>query len=189
MIQATIVLGLLKRFSGPLMIVALIALGGLLIKAGFDNMGLKRALSKSEAHAEDERTKRINAENELATLYRDYNEQSRASAEREKARVAEQQTIIERQRGDYAKREATREHALRLALDGLRYTGATGENDRRALRPAADAPAACRGYAAGATQLPEPDAVFLAREADRADRVVLQLDACQRYVSEVVQPK
>jgi hypothetical protein len=189
MIQATIALGLLKRFSGPLMIVALVALGGLLLKAGLDNMGLKRQITKAEARAEDERTKRIKAENELATLYRDYNEQARAGAEREKARVAEQQTIIERQRGDYAKREATREHALRLALDGLRYTGAAGENDRRALRPAADAPAACAGYAADPTRLPLPSAEFLVREADRADRVVLQLDACQRYVTEVVQPK
>jgi len=79
------------------------------------------------------------------------------------------------ERIQHAEDLAAADGRLRAALERLR-----NEAQRAALKPAAAAPAECGSYEASPTQLSVQSREFLVREADRADRVVLQLEACQR---------
>lgn len=80
---------------------------------------------------------------------------------------------------DMARIRADLDRTLRLLHD---------ERERASLRPATDAPTPCRDYAAAPTQLSVPDAEFLVREAYRADRIVMQLDAALDYIERVCRP-
>ena len=180
----SLALSFLGRFAQPLMIAALVALGGLLLKSGWENAGLKRQLAKAEARAEDERTKRVQAENDLADLIRDYNEQARAADAREaaleKARVDER-TRLEM---EHAKRQDATRSALDIALNSLRNSP---DADRRAaLQPAGDTPADCRNYAADPRNLSLPDAELLARIGAAAEGVAGRLAYCDGYLKRVV---
>lgn len=75
------------------------------------------------------------------------------------------------------------EGKLRLALDGLRDHAGGRAN----LKDAAAAPAECRDYAADPRQLSVPSAEFLVREAARAERIVVQRDACIRQYNDARQ--
>lgn len=176
-------LGFVGRFAQPLMIAALVALGALLLKAGWDNASLKRQVVKAEARAEDERVRRVKAENDYADLIRDYNEQARAEQDRQRRDHDGKVAALTEQGKAHAQVLADRDRALQLALDSLRSAG--NENSRLRLQAAAAAPAECRGYAADPGQLSVPHAEFLVREADRADRAVLRLHRCQSYADTV----
>lgn len=65
---------------------------------------------------------------------------------------------------------------LRIALDELRNE----RNGRSRLKDANAAPAECRDYGADPRQLPVPYAEFLIGEASRAERIIVQRDACFR---------
>ena len=65
---------------------------------------------------------------------------------------------------------------LRVALDELRLE----TNRRRQLKDANAAPAECGNFAADPRQLSVPHAEFLVGEAARAERIVVQRDACFR---------
>ncbi len=56
---------------------------------------------------------------------------------------------------------------------------------RAALKPAGDAPATCRAFAAPPTQLSEQDADFLTGEAERANEVVAERNTCVRKYNEM----
>jgi len=60
-------------------------------------------------------------------------------------------------------------------------------SDRARLKAAASAPTECREFAASPTQLSVSDAEFLVREADRADRVAVQLQLCQREYASAIE--
>lgn len=169
----------LSKLAQPLLIAAVLGLGVLLMRAGWHNAQLERALSKATAAAAE-------AEARFNDLVRDYNEQARAADARERAIERASAEALISLRTDYANQMAVRDRTVRLALDGLRYSEA--EAHRRALRAREDAPAACRGYAAGGPDLDLRSAEFLVGLADRADRAAVQLAACQQYVRDVVRP-
>lgn len=106
----------------------------------------------------------------------------RTNAEREaadaEARAAEAslKAAAERSRRAYEKRVAELDGRLRDAL--VELSDARGEAARAKLQPAEAAPDGCRGYAASPNQLSVSDASFLVREADRADRIGVRLNAC-----------
>lgn len=179
-----LILGLLSRFAQPLMIVGLIALSGLLLKAGWDNASLKRQVVKAEAKAEDERVKRVKAENDYADLIRDYNEQARAADERERRIEQDRIAAESKLRNDHAKDKASSAAAIELALNSLR-NGADADR-RRALKAEGDSPADCRHYAADPRNLSVPDAELLARIGGAAEQVVGKLAYCDGYIRRVV---
>lgn len=83
---------------------------------------------------------------------------------------------------EYANQMAAANDRLRSALERLRHS----EAERASLGAASTAPAECGRYECPATRLSVSDAAFLVGEADRADRVVLQLGLCQRELRGVV---
>lgn len=102
--------------------------------------------------------------------------EAEAAAAEARAKEASLAAAAERARRANAKRVAEMDRRLRAALDEL--SDARAEAARAALRPAEASPAECRGYAAGPGQLSVSDASFLIREADRADRIAVRLNAC-----------
>lgn len=92
--------------------------------------------------------------------------------------------------------EAKRKVEIQYATDKARLTARLAdaerllraERARASLRPAQESPAPCRAYAAAPTQLSESDAVFLVREADRADRIAVQLNRLIDYVEQAYGP-
>lgn len=177
------VLGFAGRYAQPLLIAALIGLVGLYAKGGYDNWKLKRAVAAAEQRADKALAAQRDAERRFDALVRDYNEQARAADERERLLLAERDRALAKVKGDYETRIGAVDRSLQLALDGLRHSA--DADRRRALKAAADAPAACRDHVCPATQLAVPDAEFLVGEAARADRVAVRLAACQQYVTSV----
>jgi hypothetical protein len=102
-----------------------------------------------------------------------------AQAERaatETQHAAQRQAIVDH----FQERIHANNAALDAALERVRVASRV-----RPLAPASAAPAPCRDYEAGPEQLPQPHREFLVREAARADAVVEQLGACQKYAVEL----
>lgn len=106
------------------------------------------------------------------------------------AKADEERQAIERD-ADETLNQSRIEHAKALADQSARYervvAGLRADAARAALKPAATAPAECSGYAADPTRLSVPHAEFLVGEADRADRVVLELQRCERDYAGLVE--
>lgn len=107
-----------------------------------------------------------------------------ARGSEQEARVVYVEREIERKveagRKEDERRIRDLEVKLQLALDSLRNASA----GRVGLKDAASAPAECGDYAADPRKLSVPDAEFLVREAARAERIVVQRDACIRQYEE-----
>jgi hypothetical protein len=177
-------LALIKRFYGPVAVIVAACLAWLLFRAGVVNVDLRMQLSKAQAALTATQKKLTDAETAYEDLIRDYNDQARAADARERALEQDRLAAVDKVRREYGTRLASADRSLQLALDGLRHSA--DADRRRALKPAADSPAACRDHAADPTRLSLPHAEFLIREADRADRVAVQAIACQQYADEVV---
>jgi outer membrane murein-binding lipoprotein Lpp len=175
---------LLSKFSGPLMIVALVAFGGLLIKGGFDKIKLKREVSSLTKQLDAASKELKDKQDEFDKLIRDYNEQARAADAREAA--LEKLRLSERTRleDEHAQRHASTRSALDLALNSLRNSK---DADRRAaLRPEGSAPADCRNYAASPGDLSVSDAELALRIGAAAEGVAGVLAYCDGYLKRVV---
>jgi len=104
--------------------------------------------------------------------------EAKAQAEREAREKEQAATAAQtKERERYEARILVSDKALAAALAQLRDA-----HRLRAREPAASAPAECERYEAPAGRLSMQDAEFLTREADRADRIVVQLDAAQREI-------
>lgn len=112
-----------------------------------------------------------------------YAEQLREAEERARKVEEEARAANEKIRREYEQIIENDCRRYRAVIERLRQQAAA-----RPLLPAEAAPSTCRDYEADRSQLPLPDREFLVREADRADRAVRQLQACQRYIAEVVAP-
>lgn len=105
--------------------------------------------------------------------------EAQAKAERD-AQAKQAVEATERIVAHYQERVHQGNAALQSALDRLRVS-----TRRSALQPASAAPAPCRDYEASAAQLSVSDGEFLIRESARADSVVIQLQSCQQYASDL----
>lgn len=180
----TVGLAILKRFYGPVAVVLTVCLAWLLFRAGMTNLELSRGLKKAKAELALTHEKLATSETQFADLIRDYNSQARAADAREAELERGREEALQKQRSDYAKRTSELDRSLQLALDGLRH--ATGPDSRGSLKPAADSPAACRGYAADRAAIGVQDAEVALRIAADGDRAAVRLSACQQYINEVV---
>ena len=105
--------------------------------------------------------------------------EAQAKAERD-AQAKQATEATERIVAHYQERVHQGNAALQSALDRLRVS-----TRRSALQPASAAPAPCRDYEASPAQLSVSDGEFLIRESARADSVVIQLQSCQQYASDL----
>ncbi len=180
----TVALSLIKRFYGPVAVIAAACLAFLLFQAGVKNVELRGKLSKARTELTETAEKLTAAELAYAQLVRDYNSAALESENRERELERQRLSAVDKVRGESNARITQLDRSLQLALNGLRHSAAA--DDRRSLKPAADSPAACRGYEADPTKLSLRSAEFLVGYGARADSVVLQLGECQQYIKEVV---
>lgn len=154
--------GLLSRFLQPFLFVALVATAIGCFYLGYRNNSLKAEVATLRADA-------------LAAIAKD--EEEKRAIEHDAVEVQNQMRM--QNANDLAAVNARLADAMRRLRDS--------ESERAKLKAAAAAPAECREYAASPSQLSVQDAGFLTGEADRADRVAVQLRGCQRELAGVIE--